>query len=602
MNVFSKTSVIRLSISVLEPNDRRKYFFAIVAQSALAFLDLVGVALVSLLGSLAIRGVQSQGPGNRVSSVLNFLNLDGLTFQNQVSVLSIFAVALLSAKTILSYFFTRRLLMFLSLKSANISANLINKTLSSGHLAIQEKSKAQIQYSTGDGVTAMIVGILGLSSNLIADLFLLLVLVSGIFIVDPYSAITTMVFFGSVGIILYFGLHKRARKTSKRVVELNIEGSQTLFEIIGTFREIYVRNRQTYYLEKLTAIKREHAVNTAKQTLLPNISKYAIEMSVTLGTLLVAAVQFSTQDASRAAASLALFLAAGSRLAPALLRIQQSSIQIQSNASLAYPTLSLLEEYKDIEPLSHPQNTQEAYGSDFDPTVELADIGFTYPQSSKLAIDNVNLTLPKGELIALVGPSGSGKSTLVDLILGLLEPSHGSVKISGINSANAIEKWPGRIGYVPQSVNLINDTVERNLELGYLPGSISHDLKIKALKEANLGSLDLKYEVGENGSKLSGGQRQRLGIARALLFEPQLLILDEATSALDSETEFAISDSLNNLKGKVTLLVVAHRLSTVKNADIVVYLDNGKIRSVGTFDEVRMQIPAFDSQAKLMGL
>lgn len=602
MNAFSKTSAIRLSIAVLEPKDRRKYFFAIGAQSALAFLDLIGVALVSLLGSLAIRGVQSQGPGNRVSSVLAFLNLDGLTFQNQVSVLSVVAVALLSTKTILSYLFTRKLLMFLSLKSANISSNLINKTLSSGHLAIQEKSKAQIQYSTGDGVTAMIVGILGLSSNLIADLFLLFVLVSGIFVVDPYSAITTMAFFGSVGVILYFGLHKRARKISKRVVELNIEGSQTLFEIIGAFREIYVRNRQKYYLEKLTAIKREHAINTAKQTLLPNISKYAIEMSVTLGTLLVAAIQFSTQDASRAAASLALFLAAGSRLAPALLRIQQSSIQIQSNASLAYPTISLLDEYEDIQPLGNTQNIAGANDPEFDPTVELVDIGFTYPQSSNPAIENVNLTLPRGELVALVGPSGSGKSTLVDLILGLLEPSVGTVKISRIDSADAIKRWPGRIGYVPQSVNLINDTVERNLELGFSPGSISHDLKLKALKDANLDSLDLNYEVGENGSKLSGGQRQRLGIARALLFEPQLLILDEATSALDSETEFAISESLNSLKGKVTLLVVAHRLSTVKNADNVVYLDNGKISAVGTFDEVRVQIPAFDSQAKLMGL
>lgn len=602
MTPLSKTSAVRLSIAVLEAKDRRKYFLAIAAQCALAFLDLIGVAIVSLLGSLAIRGVQSQGPGNRVSSVLDFLNLEDLSFQNQISILSIFAVTLLSAKTILSYFFTRRLLMFLSLKSANISSNLINKTLSSGHLAIQEKSKVQIQYSTGDGVIAMIVGILGLSSNLIADLFLFFVLLSGIFIVDPYSALTTMIFFGSVGIILYFVLHKRARSISKSVVNLNIEASQTLFEIIGAFREIYVRNRQTFYLDKLSSIKREHAIYTARQTLLPNISKYAIEMSVTLGTLLVAAVQFSTQDASRAAASLALFLAAGSRLAPALLRIQQSSIQIQSNASLAYPTISLLDEYEDISPLSVPQDILGAPKSEFDPTVELVDIGFGYPQSSKLAIENVNLILPKGQLVALVGPSGSGKSTLVDVILGLLEPSAGSVKISGIESARAIEKWPGQIGYVPQQVNLINDTVERNLELGFLPGSISLDLKIKALKEANLDSLDLNYEVGENGSKLSGGQRQRLGIARALLFEPQLLILDEATSALDSETEFAISESLNNLKGKVTLLVVAHRLSTVKNADSVVYLDDGEIRAVGTFDEVRRLIPAFDSQAKLMGL
>jgi ABC-type bacteriocin/lantibiotic exporter with double-glycine peptidase domain len=205
-------------------------------------------------------------------------------------------------------------------------------------------------------------------------------------------------------------------------------------------------------------------------------------------------------------------------------------------------------------------------------------------------------------MLAVVGPSGSGKSTLVDLILGILTPTAGIVELSGISPNEAVSIWPGKIGYVPQYVNLLNNSVSRNLQLGFTDGEIDTNLMLEALELAQLSELELELNIGENGSKLSGGQRQRIGIARALLLKPDLLILDEATSALDSETEFAISTALENLRAKVTLIVVAHRLSTVKSASRIAYIEDGWMKDTGTFAEIRARIPAFDSQAKLMGL
>jgi ABC-type bacteriocin/lantibiotic exporter with double-glycine peptidase domain len=269
---------------------------------------------------------------------------------------------------------------------------------------------------------------------------------------------------------------------------------------------------------------------------------------------------------------------------------------------LAEPTIELIREHESIQILveetTKPINSEVA----FLPIVNLKNVTFSYSSSKSPVLDDINLTVSEGEMLALVGPSGSGKSTLIDLILGLLTPSSGQVSISYINPKKSISTWPGMIGYVPQNVNLLNASVSRNLSLGYKEGTFDQKTMRKSLELAKLSEIPLELKVGENGANLSGGQRQRLGIARALMFEPKLLILDEATSALDSETEHAISASLEQLRGKITLIVVAHRLSTVKSATKVAYLDNGKLLASGTFEEVRLKIPAFDKQAKLMGL
>jgi ATP-binding cassette subfamily C protein len=299
-------------------------------------------------------------------------------------------------------------------------------------------------------------------------------------------------------------------------------------------------------------------------------------------------------------------MASGTRIAPAILRIQQGIIQIQGNIGAATPTIQLIDVVASIQPLSDVLNLDES--SIFNGTIEIKNLVYGYTSSKKFKIEISNLLVEEGSFTAIVGPSGSGKSTLVDLILGINPPLEGEILISGEPPGMAVSLWPNAVAYVPQSIIEINGSLLENVLFGYAPGEKSIDDVKQALGRAELQDLfvdspnALESKIGKNGSKLSGGERQRLGISRALLGHPKLIILDEATSSLDSQTENRISETLNKLKGNLTLLVVAHRLSTVKNADKVIYMSNGQIIAQGTFQEVKDQIPDFETSAKLLGL
>jgi ABC-type branched-subunit amino acid transport system ATPase component len=243
----------------------------------------------------------------------------------------------------------------------------------------------------------------------------------------------------------------------------------------------------------------------------------------------------------------------------------------------------------------------------FEPSIVISSMSFKYPGSNENVLKNISLSVNSGEFIAIVGPSGSGKTTLVDLILGILKQDTGNISISGMKQEKAIDLWPGSISYVPQDIYVANSTIAENIAIGYDKSQysitqINESIVMSSLDSfVNSQDLGMNFKVGENGSNLSGGQRQRLGIARALYSKPKMIFLDEATSALDSTTEAEISNEILKLKGRVTLIVVAHRLSTVINADRVVYLEDGEVKGIGTFQELRTQVPNFDENAKIAG-
>jgi ABC-type multidrug transport system fused ATPase/permease subunit len=322
--------------------------------------------------------------------------------------------------------------------------------------------------------------------------------------------------------------------------------------------------------------------------------------------MLIAGLQFIRTDAVHAVATLALFLAASSRFVPAILRIQQAALMIKNSLGSAQPTLDLHEKLfnlngRDIE--NEKQGTSKSRS-----VIELENVSFKYRGNNNFAIDGLNLSIQSGQFVAFVGPSGAGKSTLVDLLLGLLTPVTGVVSILQNSTRRAIRENPGLIGYVPQSVYLKYGTIAENVALGSHSDEIDFDAVERALGQAQLSSfvagLDLGVHtpVSEEGKTLSGGQKQRLGIARALYTDPQILVLDEATSALDGTTENEIAAEILRLRESKTVIVIAHRLSTIRMADVIHYIDKGKIIASGNFEDLKIRIPEFEKQANLMGL
>jgi len=274
----------------------------------------------------------------------------------------------------------------------------------------------------------------------------------------------------------------------------------------------------------------------------------------------------------------------------------------------AKPTLDLIEELGSSPIIENMNDTVDVIHEGFHPNIKVDNVSLTYPNKNTPAIENISFTIPMGKSVAFVGSSGAGKTTIIDVLLGVLIPDTGSVQISDTSPQVAVAKWPGAISYVPQDVVIAAGTIRENVALGYPLAEATNELVLSALKIAQLEKFiaslpeGIDTQVGERGTKISGGQRQRLGIARAMFTRPHLLVLDEATSSLDGETEAGISAAIQALRGSTTVVMIAHRLSTVRDADIVIYMDKGKVMAVGTFDEVRNMVPDFDRQAKLMGL
>jgi len=492
--------------------------------------------------------------------------------------------------------------------SAFISAQLLTKVLQQTLTRIQSTSMQETLFNITGGVQTIVMGVIKSFILLISDIALLLVLILGLFVVEPTVAFSALFIFSIVAFILYKVLETQAAKLGEESRALTIQINESILQILDNYREIVVRNRRGYFSKYVGNLQNSLARNRASSVFLPYISKYVIEVTMVVSSFFIAGLQFLISDANRAVSVLMVFLVASMRIGPAVLRLQTGALGFKQALGTAKPTLDLIESLNEVNYEEENLENFDFNHHGFIPDVELRNVSMRYPNSDIPALKCITFKVKAGSVIALVGPSGAGKSTLIDVILGIRDVDKGDIKISGMPAFECYKKWPGAVAYVPQDSVISNMTIKENIALGFASNSIDESrvwkaLEISQLKEfVNFLPDKLETLLGDRGTRLSGGQRQRLGIARAVYTSPRLLILDEATSSLDGVTENRLTNSISELKGNATVIVIAHRLTTVKDADIIIYLNHGEIVASGTFQEMREKVPDFDKQAELMGI
>jgi len=598
---------LKRALSTLTRRDKRRLMVVAVLNLMLAIIDLIGVAAVGILGALAVVGIEGTAKGTRVNYILGLARIDNLSFQKQAAILGLLAGASFLFRTIASIYVNKRITRYFSRKGSELSIQLLSKILNQPIDLISKRSTQDYIYILSDGVASLNLGILGTLATLSSDLILLAILFVGILIADFWLGIIVIISFSAIGLLLTKISGKRARAIGSRDAILNKTANVEIFEYLSSFRELYVGNRLSSAVKNFNNIKIEHGKILADRQYLPILSKYIIESSVILMALVVSAIQFLTGNAGHAVGSLSIFLGAGSRIAPALLRAQQGAVQLRMNSAPAALTLDLIDSLEETPTLDDFSvlSEFEVKPQTFIPIVDIHNLSYRYPGQEVDVLSRINLVIEPGKFIAIIGPSGAGKSTLVDALLGLLTIESGEVLISGVSAKTAISIWPGQIAYVPQNILLSDKSIYLNILNGLDP-EVYPEQNLRSLI-ADMGLKDLiqtlpkglHSSAGERGQNLSGGQAQRIGIARALVSKPKLLILDEATSSLDGQTEELISKVISSLRGRTTVIAIAHRLNTVMNADLVVYMEEGKIVKSGSFQEIRSELPGVDIQAEL---
>jgi ATP-binding cassette subfamily C protein len=595
------------SMRLLSKRERGLIYVITVLQIGLNALDLLGVLVIGVVGSLSISGIASSKPGDKTFLVLEKIGIENLNLQNQVAILGGIAAGFLIAKTFLSMYLNRRIVFFLANRSAKISKDLILRFFSLPALRVNSVSQQEAINSLTSGVKVLLVGVLSVWINLIADLTLLLVMGFGLFLVDPSAAFGALALFGGIAYVLHYVLQGKVKRFGRLQSTLEIASSEGIANAILGSRELTVHNRRYFIASGIVEKRFQLAAFGGNLSFLLSISKYLLELALVVGSLTLAGYQFMVNSAGRAVGVVAIFIVASTRITPAVLRVQQGLLGIKSSMGIATPTLNLVSQLDGISQLPEDMRPLQTEHRDFNGNVELRNVSFRY-RDRDTGVSNINIKIKPGEFVGIAGPTGSGKSTLLDVILGLAIPQEGEVSISGLSPIKAFSKYPGAISYVPQEPLVIKGTVKDNLAFGYSVNEIDDESYWRALRGAELDDLvrnfpnGLYEEVGERGSNLSGGQRQRLGIARALISKPKILVLDESTSALDAATEASITDSVLKLRENLTLIVVAHRLSTLLSADIIYYIDNGEIANAGNFHELKKSNTNFRFSAEAMGL
>jgi len=595
----------RLALGYLTPRQRVRYFMLVTFRALTGFLDVFGIFLVGYIASAGAAAVTDSSGGGSTTTLLG-IALPRLS-QNDLILLIAFVLIVFVGKALLAVLLTRTMTSFLARIETKNAIDISELILRGSLDDMKRYSKAQFQYAVTSSTSALFTGILNNVATLFSEGFLLLVVVVGFFVVNPVAALFALAYFTVVIVAIQFIIGKSIKRAGIESASGSIDTTNAISDVVDSFREISVLAKQDLFLERLTESRGRLSRSAATFAFLGGMPRYVVETSLILGVVIFVGQQFLFGTLASGIVTVGVFLTGGVRIMASLLPLQGAVTMIAQNYHQSALAVELLNRERALPDRASIEVPAEVVVDPDRPLgVQVSHAHFRYPDDETDTLADVSLDVEAGSYVAIIGPSGAGKTTLVDLVLGLISPDSGTVRIGGLDPLVLRGVAPGLVSYVSQKPGLVSGSIAENVALGVHPDRIDHGLVDASLRSAYLSDFVATLpegsasSVGAQADALSGGQIQRIGLARALYAKPRLLILDEATSGLDAGSEAFISESLRKLHGDVTVIVIAHRLSTVQHADIVHVVQDGRLTASGDFASLRKTVPMVADYVKLM--
>ena len=583
MKIFNKLFFL------LSHNERKRAILLLIMMVIMALLDAIGIA--SILPFITVLTNPSLIETNIFLNIMyQTSNRFGVeTKQEFLFFLGVLVFLILVISLTFKALTTYAQVRFVYMREYSIGKRLVEGYLHQPYSWFLSRNSSDLGKTILSEVSQVISNGIKPLMELIAKSILTIVIITLLVSVDPKLTIIVGLSISFAYLVVFYFVRNLLNRSGKERLKSNQLRFIVVSEAFGAIKEVIIRGLEKFYIQSFSNSSQNYARTIALSQVIAQLPKFILE-AISFGGILLIIIYKMTQSGNfnNTLPVISLYVFAGYRLMPALQQIYNSLTQ------LAFVGPSIDKLHSDLKSLKSLNINYDEDVFTFNKEINLHHIHYNYPNTSRTALRDINLTIPLKSTVGLVGSTGCGKTTTIDIILGLLEPQKGTLEVDGkvVTEQNS-RAWQQLIGYVPQHIYLSDDTVMANIAFGVEPKDINHDMIKKASKIANLhqfvtDELPKQYltTIGERGVRLSGGQRQRIGIARALYHNPKVLVLDEATSALDNQTEQAVMEAINNLNKKITIILIAHRLNTVKNCDIIYKLDKGQLISQGTYREL----------------
>ena len=578
----------------MTPKERSKWYFLTSFRAVLSLLDLGGILAIGfIVASIAVFLTSGSDP-NRVFEVGGFsvpaVNASSLPWVAS-GVLGLFLF-----KAVFSMLLTRSAALFVAGVEARAAKQIAQIALGYDLNTARLRSREEVVFAVQNGSPSAFSVLFNQVGTIIAEGSLFVVVAAGFFLVDPLITIISMAYFGLIAGAIQFFVGTLMNRAGEKMKSATIRANSSITDLLNVFRELSVLGKRDEYIGRIYRHRLEVSRKGAAQYFLGGMPRYVIETALLMGLAMFVLFQAVSGDLVSSAATIGVFLSGGFRLTAAMLPLQSALLTIKGVVPQAMAAHEILAGNAgagdhEVDSGMNPIANESKAVLDTGVEVEFRNVSFTFPGQSSPTISELTMKIDAGSQVALIGPSGSGKSTIADIMCGLLIPSSGEVILSG-NPQQKTKAPQLSVSYVPQKPGLVSGSIANNVALGVEDALIDEARVLECLSRARLSGVanslvdGIHSDLGKFQDALSGGQAQRLGLARALYTHPRLLVMDEATSALDAESESEIAKALDELRGSVTVVLIAHRLHTIQHADQVFLIERGELCDRGTFTEL----------------